>query len=176
MVWTGGNEGHAREELYNGMRDNVARLDGTRPFIPCSSGFSKAPPEWKGSWPDDKPAGVYSGGPYAWVGERAIFFRWLIMGKDWVFKDETGIPSQPPYNSLIKIIPDLVPDSTLPYPLNNSWGYHDACSGNGKYDIYYNTMQNRFGKPKRPERFQYQDAVTQCFAVIGRYLKQQAIN
>ncbi|HLZ88714.1 MAG TPA: glycoside hydrolase family 2 TIM barrel-domain containing protein, partial [Puia sp.] len=32
LVWTGGNEGHAREELYNAMRDNVARLDGTRPF------------------------------------------------------------------------------------------------------------------------------------------------
>ena len=152
LVWTGGNEGHAREELYNGMRDNVARLDGTRPFIPCSSGFSKAPPEWKGSWPDDKPAGVYSGGPYAWVGERE-YFSLVDNGKDWVFKDETGLPSQPPYNSLIKIIPDLVPDSTLPYPLNNSWGYHDACSGNGKYDIYYNTMQNRFGKPKSLKDF-----------------------
>ncbi|MDP4131922.1 MAG: hypothetical protein Q8939_17305, partial [Bacteroidota bacterium] len=74
-------------------------------------------------------------------------------GKDWVFKDETGIPSQPPYNSLIKIIPDLVPDSTLPYPLNNSWGYHDACSGNGKYDVYYETMVRRFGKPENLKDF-----------------------
>jgi hypothetical protein len=152
LVWTGGNEGHAREELYNGMRDNVARLDGTRPFIPCSSGFSKAPADWKGSWPDDKPAGVYSGGPYAWVGEQE-YFSLVDKGKDWVFKDETGLPSQPPYNSLVKIIPDLVPDSTLPYPLNNSWGYHDACSGNGKYDIYYNTMLNRFGKPQNLKDF-----------------------
>jgi beta-galactosidase/beta-glucuronidase len=146
LVWTGGNEGHAREELYNGMRDGVARLDGTRPFIPCSSGFSKAPASWKGSWPDDKPAGVYSGGPYSWVGEQK-YFSLVDNGKDWVFKDETGLPSQPPYNSLVKIIPDLVPDSTLPYPLNNTWGYHDACSGNGKYDVYYKAMVDRFGKP-----------------------------
>src|SRR5450432_4713656 len=129
------------------MRDDVATLDGTRPFIPCSSGFSKAPAAWKGSWPDDKPAGVYSGGPYAWVGEKQ-YFSLVDRGRDWVFKDETGLPSQPPYNSLVKIIPNLVPDTTLPYPLNNVWGYHDACSGNGKYDIYYNTMVDRFGKPE----------------------------
>jgi beta-galactosidase/beta-glucuronidase len=152
LVWTGGNEGHAREELYNGMRDAVARLDGTRPFIPCSSGFSKAPASWKGSWPDDQPAGVYSGGPYAWVGEQQ-YFSLVDRGKDWVFKDETGIPSQPPYNSLIKIIPDLVPDSSLPYPLNNSWGYHDACTGNGRYDLYYKAMVDRFGKPENLRDF-----------------------
>jgi Exo-beta-D-glucosaminidase Ig-fold domain/Glycosyl hydrolases family 2/Glycosyl hydrolases family 2, TIM barrel domain/Glycosyl hydrolases family 2, sugar binding domain len=146
LVWTGGNEGHAREELYNAMRNSVAELDGTRPFIPCSSGFAKTPKEWKASWPDDKPSGVYSGGPYSWVGEKR-YFELVDNGKDWLFKDETGIPSQPPYNSISKIIPDLVPDSTLPYPLNNSWGYHDACSGNGKYDIYYQAMVHRFGSP-----------------------------
>ena len=146
LVWTGGNEGHAREELYNAMRDNVASLDGTRPFIPCSSGFSKAPKEWKGSWPDDKPAGVYSGGPYSWQ-DDAKYFQFVDAGRDWVFKDETGIPSQPPYNTLSKIIPNLVPDSKLPYPLNDTWGYHDACTGNGKYDTYYQAMVDRFGAP-----------------------------
>jgi exo-1,4-beta-D-glucosaminidase len=146
LVWTGGNEGHAREELYNAMRDNVAALDGTRPFIPCSSGFSKAPKEWKGSWPDDRPAGVYSGGPYSWQ-DDAQYYRLVDAGKDWVFKDETGIPSQPPYNTLSKIIPNLVPDNNLPYPLNDTWGYHDACTGNGHYDTYYKAMLDRFGKP-----------------------------
>ena len=129
------------------MRDDVARLDGTRPFIPCSSGFSKAPSTWKGSWPDDQPAGVYSGGPYSWVDEQQ-YFTLVDKGRDWVFKDETGIPSQPPYNSLAKIIPDPDSGSTLPYPLNNTWGYHDACSGNGKYDVYYKAMVDRFGKPQ----------------------------
>jgi beta-galactosidase/beta-glucuronidase len=146
LVWTGGNEGHARAQLYNAMRDNVAALDGTRPFIPCSSGFSKAPKDWKGSWPDDRPAGVYSGGPYSWQ-DDAQYYRLVNAGKDWVFKDETGIPSQPPYNTLAKIVPDLVPDNNLPYPLNDTWGYHDACTGNGKYDTYYKAMLDRYGKP-----------------------------
>jgi exo-1,4-beta-D-glucosaminidase len=146
LVWTGGNEGHAREELYNAMRDNVAALDGTRPFIPCSSGFSKAPKDWKGSWPDNRPAGVYSGGPYSWQ-DDAQYYKLVNEGKDWVFKDETGIPSQPPYNTLAKIIPNLVPDPNLPYPLNNTWGYHDACTGNGKYDTYYKAMVDRYGAP-----------------------------
>jgi Exo-beta-D-glucosaminidase Ig-fold domain/Glycosyl hydrolases family 2/Glycosyl hydrolases family 2, TIM barrel domain/Beta-galactosidase jelly roll domain len=154
LVWTGGNEGHARKELYNGMRDGVAGLDGTRPFIPCSSGFSKAPASWKGSWPDDKPAGVYSGGPYSWVGEKQ-YFTLADKGTDWLFKDETGLPSQPPYNSLVKIIPNLVPDTTLPYPLNNTWGYHDACTGNGHYDVYYKTMVSRFGKPESLKDFSF---------------------
>jgi hypothetical protein len=146
LVWTGGNEGHAREELYNAMRDNVATLDGTRPFIPCSSGFSRAPKEWKASWPDNRPAGVYSGGPYSWQ-DDAQYYRLVDGGRDWVFKDETGIPSQPPYNTLSKIIPNLVPDKGLPYPLNNTWGYHDACTGNGKYDTYYKAMLDRYGAP-----------------------------
>ena len=146
LVWTGGNEGHARKELYDAMRDNVATLDGARPFIPCSSGFSRAPKDWKGSWPDDRPAGVYSGGPYSWQ-DDAQYYRLVDAKRDWVFKDETGIPSQPPYNTLAKIIPDLVPDNSLPYPLNNTWGYHDACTGNGHYDTYYKAMADRYGAP-----------------------------
>ena len=146
LVWTGGNEGHARKELYDAMRDNVATLDGTRPFIPCSSGFSHAPKDWKGSWPDDQPAGVYSGGPYSWQ-DDAQYYRLVDGQKDWVFKDETGIPSQPPYNTLSKIIPNLVPDASLPYPLNNTWGYHDACTGNGHYETYYKAMNDRYGAP-----------------------------
>jgi len=146
LVWTGGNEGHAREELYNAMRENVAKLDGTRPFIPSSSGFAKLPTGWKGSWPDDQTSGVYSGGPYSW--QDAAKYFWLAdQGKDWVFKDETGIPSQPPYSSISKIISNLVPDSSLPYPLNNTWGYHDACTGNGHYDTYYKAMKERYGAP-----------------------------
>ena len=146
LVWTGGNEGHARKELYDAMRDNVAALDGTRPFIPCSSGFSHAPKDWKGSWPDDQPAGVYSGGPYSWQ-DDAQYYRLVDGQKDWVFKDETGIPSQPPYNTLSKIIPNLVPDNSLPYPLNHTWGYHDACTGNGHYETYYKAMNDRYGAP-----------------------------
>lgn len=152
LVWTGGNEGHAREELYNAMRNNVAELDGTRPFIPSSSGFARLPAGWKGSWPDDQSSGVYSGGPYSWQ-DAAQYYKLADAGKDWVFKDETGIPSQPPYSSLPKIISNLIPDTSLPYPLNNTWGYHDACSGNGHFETYYKAMKDRYGVPTSMKDF-----------------------
>lgn len=152
LVWTGGNEGHARKELYDAMRDNVALLDGTRPFIPCSSGFAHLPKDWNASWPDNQPGGVYSGGPYKWE-DPNFYYTKINEGKDWLFKDETGIPSQVPYETLAKNIPDLVHDTTLPYPFNNSWGYHDACSGNGHYDLYYYEMIKRLGAPTDLKNF-----------------------
>jgi exo-1,4-beta-D-glucosaminidase len=152
LVWTGGNEGHARKELYDAMRDSIISLDGTRPFIPSSSGFAKLPQGWKGSWPDDKASGVYSGGPYQWTDPHE-YYKMAANRPDWAFKDETGIPSQPPYNTLVKIIPNLVWDKKAPFPMNDSWGYHDAATGNGRYDNYYNDMVKRFGKPVEMEEF-----------------------
>jgi beta-galactosidase/beta-glucuronidase len=152
LVWTGGNEGHARRELYDFMRNSVISLDGTRPFIPSSSGFAKLPEGWSGSWPDNLPGGVYSGGPYTWQDPVSNYKR-AIAGSDWVFKDETGLPSMQPYNIMPKIIPDLVWDKNLPFPLNNTWGYHDACSGNGRWELYYKEMVRRYGEPKSMEDF-----------------------
>jgi len=146
LVWTGGNEGHARKELYDFMRNSIIELDGTRPFIPSSSGFARLPEGFQGSWPDNLPAGVYSGGPYTWQDPKSYYNR-AIAGRDWVFKDETGIPSMTPYNILPKIIPNLVWDKTKPFPLNNTWGYHDAATGNGRWNQYYNEMVKRYGEP-----------------------------
>ncbi|MEK6782257.1 MAG: beta galactosidase jelly roll domain-containing protein [Bacteroidota bacterium] len=152
LVWTGGNEGHARKELYDAMRDSVALIDGTRPFIPSSSGFAKLPDGWKGSWPDDQPSGVYSGGPYTWKDPK-VLYELAEKAPDWVFKDETGIPSQPPYTTLPKIIPNLVWDKKSPFPFNDTWGYHDAATGNGRYDLYVSDMVKRFGEPTSMEDF-----------------------
>lgn len=152
LVWTGGNEGHARKELYDVMRESIITLDGTRPYIPSSSGFAKLPAGWDGAWPDNKPSGVYSGGPYMWQDPK-VYYSKAIAGKDWVFKDETGLPSQPPYNIMSKIIPDLVWDTKLPFPLNNTWGYHDAATGGGRYDLYLNEMVKRYGEPVSMEDF-----------------------
>jgi exo-1,4-beta-D-glucosaminidase len=152
LVWTGGNEGHARKELYDVMRESIITLDGTRPFIPSSSGFAKLPSGWNGSWPDNLPSGVYSGGPYTWQDPK-VYYSKAIAGRDWVFKDETGLPSQPPYNIMSKIIPDLVWDNKLPFPLNNSWGYHDACTGNGRWDLYSKEMLKRYGDPVNMEDY-----------------------
>jgi archaellum component FlaF (FlaF/FlaG flagellin family) len=152
LLWTGGNEGHARKELYDAMRNSVIELDGTRPFIPSSSGFANLPAGWPKSWPDNTDAGVYSGGPYTWQ-DPTEYYNLIKKGKDWVFKDETGIPSQPTYSSLKKIIPNLVWDKTLPFPLNHTWGYHDAATGNGRYDKYYEEMVRRYGESSSMEEF-----------------------
>jgi hypothetical protein len=152
LVWTGGNEGHARKELYDFMRNSVIELDGTRPFIPCSSGFAKLPEGWPASWPDNLPGGVYSGGPYTWQDPRSYYSK-AIAGKDWLFKDETGLPSMVTWDILPKIIPDLAWDTKLPFPLNNSWGYHDACTGNGHWELYYREMIKRYGEPVSMEDF-----------------------
>lgn len=146
LVWTGGNEGHARKDLYYAMRDNVISMDGTRPFIPSSSGFAHLPADWKASYPDNLAGGVYSGGPYAWRDPKD-YYKLADAQKDWVFKDETGLPSQPPYTTLPKIITNLTWDKSLPFPLNHSWGYHDAATGAGQYDKYYEEMAKRYGKP-----------------------------
>ncbi|MFH0842545.1 MAG: sugar-binding domain-containing protein [Bacteroidota bacterium] len=150
LVWTGGNEGHARRELYDFMRNSITELDGTRPFIPSSSGFAQLPEGWPGAWPDGLPTGVYSGGPYTWQDPASSYNR-AITARDWVFKDETGLPSMVPYNILPKIIPNLVWDKKLPFPLNNSWGYHDAATGNGRWDQYYKETINRYGEPSSME-------------------------
>jgi hypothetical protein len=152
LVWTGGNEGHARKELYDVMRNSIITLDGTRPYIPSSSGFAKLPPDFDGSWPDGLPTGVYSGGPYTWQDPK-VYYNKAIAGRDWVFKDETGLPSQQPYNIMHKIIPNLVWDKTLPFPLNHTWGYHDAATGNGRWDLYYKNMVSRHGEPVSMEDF-----------------------
>jgi exo-1,4-beta-D-glucosaminidase len=152
LVWTGGNEGHARKELYDVMRNSVVTLDGTRPFIPSSSGFAKLQDGFDGSWPDNMPAGVYSGGPYTWEDPKSYYSK-AIAGNDWVFKDETGLPSQPPYNIMNKIIPNLIWDRNAPFPLNDTWGYHDAATGNGKWDLYYKEMISRYGDPASMEDF-----------------------
>jgi hypothetical protein len=152
LVWTGGNEGHARRELYDFMRNSIIELDGTRPFIPSSSGFARLPEGWPGAWPDNLPTGVYSGGPYTWTDPK-VYYNKAIAGGDWVFKDETGIPSMVTYDMLPKVIPNLVWDKTLPFPLNNTWGYHDAATGNGRWDLYYKEMVKRYGEAVSMEDF-----------------------
>jgi len=146
LVWTAGNEGYPREEIYRPLRDEiVAGLDGTRPFIP-SSGYLTPPEGWGLSWPDNKPAGTYSGGPYAWVDPKE-YYKLVAGGKDWLFKNEVGLPSLPVLDSLKEFLPEK-PDPEVKFPLNHVWGYHDACEDNGKYSLYDAAIRRRYGEPK----------------------------
>jgi hypothetical protein len=147
LVWTAGNEGYPREEIYVPLRNEiVAKLDGTRPFLP-SSGYKEPPEGWGLSWPDNQKAGSYSGGPYHWVDPRE-YYRKVDEGRDWLFKNEVGLPSVPCLDSLKRFIPDLTPDPEVKFPLNHTWGYHDACEGNGKYSLYDEAIRRRYGEPE----------------------------
>jgi hypothetical protein len=147
LVWTAGNEGYPREEIYVPLRNEIlAKLDGTRPFIP-SSGYKEPPGNWGLSWPDNKKAGSYSGGPYCWIDPSEYNLK-VKEGKDWLFKNEVGLPAVPHWESLKKFIPDLTPDPEVKFPLNHTWGYHDACEGNGKFSLYDSAIRNRYGEPQ----------------------------
>jgi beta-galactosidase/beta-glucuronidase len=152
FVWTAGNEGYPREEIYVPLRREIlAKLDGTRPFIP-SSGYREPPEGWGLSWPDNQKAGTYSGGPYHWVDPRE-YYKKVCGGKDWLFKNEVGLPSVPCLESIKKFISDLTIDPEVKFPLNHTWGYHDACEGNGKYSLYDQAIRQRYGEPKDLEDY-----------------------
>jgi len=152
LVWTGGNEAYPRKNIYDPLRNQILQgLDGTRPFLP-TSGYANPPKPWDLSYPDNHPSGAYSGGPYMWVPPEK-YYEFVKRGRDWVFKDEVGIPSLPPAESIKKFIPNITPDPDEPYPLNDTWGYHDAAEGNGKFSVYDSTIRARYGEPQSLEQY-----------------------
>lgn len=152
FLWTAGNEGYPRKEIYQPLRNEIlAKLDGTRPFLP-SSGYTEPPEDWGLSWPDNQPSGSYSGGAYWWVNPKE-YYQLVDKGRDWLFKNEVGLPSLPLLPSLKKFLPDLKPSPDLPFPLNHTWGFHDACEGNGKYSLYDKALRQRYGEPQSLEDY-----------------------
>ncbi|MGQ9472180.1 MAG: glycoside hydrolase family 2 protein [Candidatus Aminicenantales bacterium] len=147
LLWTAGNEGYPREEIYKPLRQEIiAKVDSTRPFLP-SSGYAEPPDEWGLSWPDNQPSGSYSGGPYWWIDPKE-YYHLAERGRDWLFKNEIGLPSLPLLSSLKKFLPDQTPSPDLPFPLNHGWGFHDACEDNGKYSLYDQAIRRRYGEPR----------------------------
>jgi exo-1,4-beta-D-glucosaminidase len=147
LVWTAGNEGYPRQEIYVPLRNEIlAKLDGTRTFLP-SSGYREPPEDWGLSWPDNQKAGAYSGGPYWWI-EPSEYYIKVKEGKDWLFKNEVGLPAVPHWESLKKFLPDAAPNPGVKFPLNHTWGYHDACEGNGKFSLYDLAIRDRYGEPQ----------------------------
>ncbi|MCX7974502.1 MAG: hypothetical protein N3B16_08380 [Candidatus Aminicenantes bacterium] len=152
FLWTAGNEGYPRREIYEPLRNKIiADLDGTRPFLP-SSGYTEPPEDWGLSLPDNQPSGSYSGGPYWWVNPKD-YYELVDRGRDWLFKNEVGLPSLPLLSSLKQFLPDLVSSPDLPFPLNHIWGFHDACEGNGKYSLYDKAIRQRYGEPRSLEDY-----------------------
>ncbi len=152
LAWSAGNEGFPRRELYEVLRNEIAAdLDGTRPFLP-TSGYTNPDSSWGLSWPDDHETGAYSGGPYRWV-EPQEYFRLADEGRDWLFKDEVGLPAVPPLASLERFLPELDPASSS---LTDTWGYHDAAEGNGRFSVYDRAIRERYGEPADMDEYTWE--------------------
>jgi hypothetical protein len=57
-------------------------------------GIRQAACRLEGSWPDNQPSGVYSGGPYSWQ-DPAVYYQKVDAGKDWCLKmKQAFLPSR----------------------------------------------------------------------------------
>ncbi len=145
FLWSGGNEAYPGKRIYLPLRNEIIKkLDGTRPFVP-SSGITSPPPEWGLSLPDDGPSGLYSGGPYGWQ-EPEYYFQRVKEGKEWLFKDEVGVPSMPSLETIRRFLTAFTPDPTYRVPyFNEEWRYHFA--------LYPMDGITRYGAPRSLREF-----------------------
>jgi exo-1,4-beta-D-glucosaminidase len=176
FVYTGGNEGHAREELFRGMRDLAAELDGTRPWLP-STGNVSIPPSWGGAYPDDQVSGTISGGPHWWVPE-SFYFHYARLDPEWLFNNEVGVATVTPMRSLEKFILDFDadPGSEL-YPLNAEWAYHDAVDApyeeGTMWSAYDAALRARYGEVTSAEDYVAKGTLVSVNAIRAMY---EAVN
>jgi hypothetical protein len=116
LLWEGANENVPQRDWAQPMQDQVLpKMDGTRPWI-ISSGYN-AP------WAPLNH--MYSGGPYSQVPLRELFD---VYAHNRVFacKNEIGMPAPMNMNSVAESIPDWDQTDDKNFPLNVTFGFHDA--------------------------------------------------
>ncbi len=156
-LWCVACETTVAEDIYTPLRENVFRLDGTRPFIPTSNiswDVDKLTPYIK----PDLPLGTtdHNDPGYNWNPEPYYFEKILEIDLQ-TFRNELGAPSVPVYSSLKKFIPKFSEDVSSPvFPLDSTWAEHGAMDINEKYRIYTaydNAIRSRYGKPASVEDY-----------------------
>lgn len=140
------NEGETREDVYTRWRKEIVERDGTRLWIPSGSfpDDRKNVPAWI---KPDLPTGVndYPPKSYGWV-EPAQFFRWVRESRNWMFMLESGCPTPPPIDSLLRFLPDAEAAPPGPtFPVTAAWAHHDACHYFKPYDA---ALRKLYGQPK----------------------------
>jgi len=153
VLWCAANETTVCKELYENLRENIIKLDGTRPFISSSNiswDVDKLTPWIK----KDGPVGVYDNGTtYCWK-EPSYYYGKVAEGKESMFMDEIGSPSVPSISSLRKFIPNLGETSEgAPYPLNDVWAHHGAVMKGYFYLGYDKAIRDRYGSPNSVEDY-----------------------
>ena len=139
LLWCGSNEVYPQDDIGKALQDEVMpALDDSRIFIISSD----RQPAWVKT-----PVKTYSGGP--WSMQRLPKYYGLYeTHRDFTSKNEIGLPSLPPLNSLAKAIPDFNEPWDEFFPLNLAMSYHDAVGGgNAGFGNYVQIMHEDIGLP-----------------------------
>ena len=116
LVWCGCNEAPPTETLGRPIQDEILpALDGTRPWIPSSS--DDVP------WAKEKNL-TWTGGPWHAV-PLSEYFRLYREDPQFVSRNEIGLASPPPIDSIAQFAPDYLPGEDN-FPLDQTLSYHDA--------------------------------------------------
>ena len=119
LVWCGSNENVPQADAGEALQNEILpALDGTRPWLPMSD--AEVQPPWR-----KEDLHVWSGGPWHMV-RLPEYFRMYAKEPRFPCKDEIGLGSPPPINSIAKSIPDYDQPGSEAFPLNITLGYHDA--------------------------------------------------
>jgi hypothetical protein len=118
-VWCARNETTPNATVYAYLQSIYPTYDGTR-YIQSSSGC----------------CGAQSGGPYTYTLPTSSY------GNVTQLKTELGSPTVPSAESMSAFLP-----SNVQLPMgNNTWAFHDYCSGNGNPAAYTTAMANMYGR------------------------------
>lgn len=122
LLYEGCNEAAPQRDFGEVVQNEMLpRLDGTRPWLPCSS----SNPTW-----EKEPIHMSSGGPYQLV-RLPEYFRLYATEKQFACKNEIGLTSPPPINSLAGPMPLFTSHAYGSKVSNIELGYHDGT------DHYY---------------------------------------
>jgi len=117
LVWCGSNEKFPQADIGQPLQnDLLPTLDGTRPWLPSS----EENPPWR-----KEDIRFWSAGPYQLV-RLPEYFKLYAQDPKSISKNEIGLSSPPPINSIVRAIPDYDQPDSLSFPLNRTFGYHDA--------------------------------------------------
>jgi beta-galactosidase/beta-glucuronidase len=133
LLWEGSNEVPAQSNWVQPMQDTVLpAMDGTRPWTVTSN---EAP---------RNPGGItmHSGGLYLQTPLRKLFYLYAH-DPNFVCKNEIGMAAPMNINSVVQSIPDWDQTDDKNFPLNVSFGFHDATDG--YYDATHRAIGQQFG-------------------------------
>jgi exo-1,4-beta-D-glucosaminidase len=139
LLWCGSNEAVPQEDISKALQDQIIpKMDESRIFIISSD----EQPSWS-----KIDINTFSGGPWNMV-RIPRYYELYDTKPEFTSKNEIGLPSLPPINSLAAGIPDFNEPWDEFFPLNQSMSYHDAVGGgNGRFGDYVKIMHEDIGKP-----------------------------